>query len=87
MITMRVSSVPAAPSSFCSTAQISATVTMISDRMGHTSQNELVGYPCNQGPAIRAMTRPAAIAYPARTTPRQRPEAVPVALLRADAAT
>ena len=48
MITMTVSSVPAAPISFCRTAATKATTAMISEQMGHTIQNLLLGNPCSQ---------------------------------------
>ena len=48
IITMTVSSVPAAPISFCRTAATKATTAMISEQMGHTIQNLLQGNPCSQ---------------------------------------
>ena len=48
IITMTVSSVPAAPISFCRIAATKATAAMISEQMGHTIQNLLLGNPCSQ---------------------------------------
>jgi hypothetical protein len=48
MMTMMVSSVPAAPISFCRMAATKATTAMISEQMGQVIQNLSLGNPCSQ---------------------------------------
>ena len=87
MITMIVSSVPAAPTSFCSTAHTTAVTAMISEAIGQTIQKLLAGYPPSHRPTIRSTTRPATIANPIRTASYQRPAASPVTVLSSVEAT
>ena len=73
MITMIVSSVPAAPTSFCSTAHTTAVTAMISEATGQTIQKLLVGYPPSHRPTIRSTTRPATVNERVRPVPQARP--------------
>ena len=69
MITMIVSSVPAAPTSFCSTAHTKAVTAMISEAIGQTIQKLLAGYPPSHRPTIR----PATVNERVRPVPQARP--------------
>src|SRR5215471_3895167 len=79
MITIIVSSVPAAPTSFCKMAATNATTAVISEQIGHTIQNLLVEKPPSHRHTIRSTTRPATTANTRSPAARQRWAAFPVA--------
>ena len=81
MITITVSSVPAAPSSRCNTAANSATTLMISAMIGQRIQNLPLGTPPSQGPAIRSISSVATIANPIKVRPSRGPAVTLVAAL------